>query len=100
MRGSLSLASLLCDVQTTSARTTCSLVIGGALLRRQLHAQAAHRRQLYSRSSNVYPNHPAQQVQFNSFHPTDLEAEIAGQVKENSRSRRREAVPFAVVRIV
>jgi len=30
-----------------------------------------------------------------SFHPNDLQAETAGQVKENSRSRRRKAVPFA-----
>ncbi len=60
----------------------------------------AHRRQLYGWSSKVYSNHPAKQVQFNSFHPTDLQSEIASEVKENSSSRGRETVPFAIVRIV
>src|SRR5262249_1413140 len=36
----------------------------------------------------------------NSFHPTDFQSEIASEVKENSSSRRRETVPFAIVRIV
>src|SRR6516165_9256092 len=97
----ITLRSLLCALRAGNIGRVCLFPRDReALLWRQLHAQAAHRRQLYSRSSNVYPNHPAQQVQFNSFHPTDLQAEIAGQVKENSRSRRLNAIPFAIVRIV
>jgi len=56
--------------------------------------------QAYSRSSKVQPNHATEQIQFNSFHPTDLQSKIASEAKENSSSRGRKAIPFTIVRIV